>query len=115
MERKAPWDKGCSPSCGAAWGMAARSVRGQEEAARRRGKRLLLRCSIAAATGHGRAQHPAMVPFQRPACTSETVTAVMLTMRRTVALAVRMCTGLLAPSRIGPMAMPPPAAVLSRL
>lgn len=52
---------------------------------------------------------------QRAAFASATVSAVMLTMRRTVVLAVRMWTGLAAPSSTGPMAMLPPAAVLSRL
>ena len=46
---------------------------------------------------------------------SMTVSAAMLTMRRTVALEVRMFTGALAPSRKGPTATLPPAAVLSRL
>ena len=36
---------------------------------------------------------------QRAALASATVSAVMLTMRRTVADGVRMCTGLAAPSR----------------
>lgn len=49
------------------------------------------------------------------ALASATVSAVMLTMRRTVAEGVRMCTGLAAPSNTGPIAMPPPAAVFSRL
>ena len=39
----------------------------------------------------------------------------MLTMRRTVADGVTMCTGRAAPSSIGPMVTPPPEAVLSRL
>ena len=52
---------------------------------------------------------------ERPASASATVRAVMLTMRRTVAEAVSTCTGLAAPSSTGPMAMPPPAAALSRL
>lgn len=52
---------------------------------------------------------------QREALASATVSAVMLTMRLTVADGVRMCAGLAAPSRTGPMAMPPPAADLSRL
>ena len=52
---------------------------------------------------------------QRCALASATVRAVMLTMRRTVVLGVRMCTGLAAPRSTGPMAMLPPAAVLSRL
>ena len=52
---------------------------------------------------------------QRTALASATVSAVMLTIRRTVAEGVRMCTGLAAPSSTGPMAMPPPAVVLSRL
>src|SRR3982751_3416049 len=52
---------------------------------------------------------------QRAAFASATVSAVMLTMRRTVADGVRMCTGFAAPSSTGPIAMPPPAAVLSRL
>ena len=51
----------------------------------------------------------------RTALASATVSAVMLTMRRTVVLAVRMWTGLAAPRSTGPMAMLPPAAVLSRL
>src|SRR5882672_7181816 len=45
---------------------------------------------------------------------SRTTSAVMLMMRRTVAEGVRMCTGLAAPSRIGPIATLFPAAVLSR-
>ncbi len=52
---------------------------------------------------------------QRWAFASATVSAVMLTMRRTVVLGVRMCTGLAAPSSTGPMAILPPAAVFSRL
>ena len=52
---------------------------------------------------------------QRAALASATVRAVMLTMRLTVAVGVMMCIGLLAPSSTGPMAMLPPAAVLSRL
>lgn len=52
---------------------------------------------------------------QRLELASATVKAVMLTMRRTVAEGVRMCAGWAAPSSTGPMAMPPPAAVLSRL
>ena len=40
---------------------------------------------------------------------------IMLTMRRTVAVGVRMCTGCAAPSRIGPTVMPPPAVTRSRL
>src|SRR5881628_1040352 len=51
----------------------------------------------------------------RGAFAPATVTAVMLTTRRTVADGVRMCTGRAAPSRIGPMVTPPPPAVLSRL
>ena len=39
----------------------------------------------------------------------------MLTMRRTVALGLRMCTGLVAPSRIGPTVTPLPAATFSTL
>src|ERR1700741_2605513 len=46
---------------------------------------------------------------------STTHRAVMLTMRRTVADGVRMCTGRAQPSRIGPTAMPLPAAVFTRL
>ena len=41
--------------------------------------------------------------------TSTTVSAVMLTIRRTVADGVRMCTGFAMPSRIGPSVTPPPA------
>jgi hypothetical protein len=52
---------------------------------------------------------------QRSTFASATASAVMLTMRRTVTYGVRMCTGLAAPSRMGPMAMPLPAAVLSKL
>ena len=54
-------------------------------------------------------------PGQRAALASATVSAVMLTMRRTVAEGVRMCTGCAAPSSTGPIAMPPPAATFSRL
>ena len=39
----------------------------------------------------------------------------MLTIRRTVADWVRMCTGLATPSRIGPSVTPPPEAAFSRL
>ena len=53
--------------------------------------------------------------LQRAALASATVRAVMLTTRRTVADGVRMCAGLAAPSSTGPIAMPPPAAVFSRL
>ena len=52
---------------------------------------------------------------QRAALASATASAVMLMMRRTVADGVRMCTGWAAPSSTGPIAMPPPAAVFSRL
>jgi hypothetical protein len=41
--------------------------------------------------------------------------AVMLMMRRTVVDGVSTCTGRAAPNNTGPIAMPPPAAVLSRL
>ncbi len=41
--------------------------------------------------------------WPRGALASATASAVMLTMRRTVAEGVRMCTGRAAPSRIGPM------------
>ena len=58
--------------------------------------------------------HPAC-PLYRAAFASATVSAVMLMMRRTVADGVKMCTGWAAPSRTGPIAMPPPAAVFSRL
>ena len=51
-------------------------------------------CSLQAAPGVGAL-----------ALASATVKAVMFTMRRTVALAVSMCTGLAAPSSTGPMAM----------
>ena len=46
---------------------------------------------------------------------SVTVSAVMLTMRRTVVDGVRMCTGAAAPNKIGPTATLLPAAVFSRL
>lgn len=52
---------------------------------------------------------------QRTALASATVRAVMLTMRRTVADGVKMCTGKAAPSKTGPIAIPPPAAVFNRL
>ncbi len=39
----------------------------------------------------------------------------MLTMRRTVALVVRMCTGRAAPSRIGPIATPLLPVIFSML
>ena len=74
---------------------------------RPRGYRLVVGCP-----------HTAGAPLlcvQRAALASATVRAVMFTMRRTVADGVRMLTGLAAPSSTGPMAMPPPAAVLSRL
>jgi hypothetical protein len=51
------------------------------------------------------------VSYQRSETASTTHSAVMLTMLRTVAAGVRMCTGAAQPSRIGPMAMPLPAAV----
>lgn len=51
----------------------------------------------------------------RAADASATSSAVMLTIRRTVADDVSTCTGWAAPSRIGPIAMPLPAAVFSRL
>ena len=46
---------------------------------------------------------------------STTVTAVMLTMRRTVAAGVRICAGAAQPNKMGPMATLWPAADLSRL
>ncbi len=46
---------------------------------------------------------------------STTVSAVMLTMRRTVAVGVMTCTGRAAPSRTGPMVMPSAPVILSRL
>ena len=61
------------------------------------------------------ADGPNRPAVQRIALASATVNAVMLTMRRTVAEGVRMCTGWAAPSSTGPMAMPPPAVVFSRL
>src|SRR3989338_4700447 len=51
----------------------------------------------------------------RCAAASTTVSSVILTMRRTVAEGVRICTGRATPSRMGPTVMPSPAAVLSRL
>src|SRR5262245_56112772 len=53
--------------------------------------------------------------YVRKALASATVTAVMLTSRRTVADGVRMCTGLPAPNRTGPIAIPPPAACFNKL
>ena len=58
---------------------------------------------------------PARPEFQRAALASATVIAVMLMMRRTVADGVRIWTGWAAPRSTGPIAMPPPAAVFSRL
>src|SRR6185437_8242837 len=49
------------------------------------------------------------------ACASTTASAVMLMMRRTVAVGVRMCTGFAAPRRMGPTVMPQPPTVFSRL
>src|SRR5690606_10137329 len=46
---------------------------------------------------------------------STTVTAVILTIRRTEEVDVMMCTGARAPNRKGPIATLPPAAVLSRM
>jgi len=54
-------------------------------------------------------------PDQRSDIASMTHSAVMLTIRRTVADAVRMCTGLAQPNRIGPIATPLPEAVFNRL
>ena len=50
-----------------------------------------------------------------PRLASTTASAVMLTMRRTVAAGVRMCAGAAQPSRIGPIATLWPAADFSRL
>ena len=47
----------------------------------------------------------------RDALASATVKAVIFTIRRTVVLAVRMCTGCAAPSSTGPMAMLPPGGL----
>src|SRR3954463_11843176 len=55
------------------------------------------------------------VKSQRAETASTTHSAVMLTMRRTVADGVRMCTGRAQPSSTGPMATPLPAAVLTTL
>jgi hypothetical protein len=59
------------------------------------------------------AQHRRAAPGALLAST--TVTAVILTMRRTVAAGVRMCAGAAQPSRMGPMATLWPAADLSKL
>src|SRR4051812_45930945 len=48
-------------------------------------------------------------------CASTTASAVMLMMRRTVALGVRMCTGRAAPRSIGPTVMPAPPTTFSML
>src|SRR5258706_7096815 len=58
------------------------------------------------------ARAPAFFPYS---CASTTVRAVMLMMRRTVAVGVRMCTGRAAPRRIGPTVMPAPPTTLSKL
>src|SRR4029453_1231764 len=46
---------------------------------------------------------------------STTVSAVMLTILRTVADGVKMCTALATPSKMGPSVTPPPDDDLSRL
>ena len=51
----------------------------------------------------------------RSTLASTTVSAVMLTMRRTVADGVRMCTGCAAPSRIGPIVTPSPDGGLQQV
>src|SRR3954468_5839328 len=63
----------------------------------------------------GGLHYSSVCSWPRGALASATASAVMLTMRRTVAEGVRMCTGRAAPSRIGPTVTPPPAAVLRRL
>ena len=82
--------------------------------------RLLRDCCAARGQSAGdssaaRGRFSAGQPVCLPASASATVSAVMLTIRRTVAEGVSTCTGLSAPSNTGPMAMPPPAAVFSRL
>ena len=57
----------------------------------------------------------ALLGFGLYAATTGIPLDLLRTQLRTVVLAVRMCTGLAAPSSTGPMAMLPPAAVLSRL
>src|SRR6185295_2235568 len=78
-------------------------------------------CGHAVATGgrawgraHGFSSARASRYAGRCTLASTTVSAVMLTIRRTVAEGVRMCTGFATPSRIGPSVTPPPAATLSR-
>ena len=51
----------------------------------------------------------------QPAPASTAASAVMLTMRRTLATGSRMCTGFAAPSRMGPTVMPLLAAIFRRL
>ncbi len=66
----------------------------------------------------GRPQPPHYKPINQPATprfASITVKAAIFTIRRTVALEVRMFTGALTPSKKGPTATLLPASVLSRL
>src|SRR5690606_15347617 len=62
----------------------------------------------------GRYRQPS-AQVMRGVLASSTVSAAILTMRRTVELDVRICTGALTPSRNGPTATLPPAAVFSKL
>src|SRR5690606_37459304 len=55
------------------------------------------------------------IPLLRGVFASRTVSAAMLTIRRTVELDVRICTGAFAPNRNGPTATLPPAAVFNKL
>lgn len=70
---------------------------------------------------HAALCEPVAAPLATPAqagmlrLASITVSAAMFTIRRTVALDVRMFTGALTPSRNGPTATLLPASVLSRL
>src|SRR5690606_22731012 len=73
------------------------------------------RCAMAQPTLPGLARQRHVPRRQRGEFASTTVSAVMLTMRRTVALGVSTLMGALAPSSTGPTATLLPAAVLSRL
>src|SRR5262245_1909412 len=63
--------------------------------------------------GTRRRPAPQIPTRSKPASTA--ASAVMFTMRRALAVGVRMCTALAAPSRIGPTVMPSPPATFRML
>src|SRR6185436_7750066 len=65
--------------------------------------------------GRARVHQNSVCSWPRGALASATESAVMLTMRRTVAEGVRMCTGRAVPRRIGPMVTLSADATFSRL